>query len=145
MSAVPEVTKTGPRTYVPAEVIVGGQAVEGRSAGRIGVAAAGSARFLGVALTDAQPPEGIVTTATVVGGRPTLVAAITPAEVAVAYAPAEVPVTYSAAAQFGDALVVTAGGKFAPATSTSDPRAVVARCTAPAGVAANATGLARIL
>ena len=37
MPAVAQVTKTGPRTYVPVEAITGGQVVEARAAGRIGV------------------------------------------------------------------------------------------------------------
>ncbi len=57
MSGIPQVTKTGPRTYVPFQPIVGGQVVEARAAGRIGVAGAGSMRVLGVALTDATNPE----------------------------------------------------------------------------------------
>lgn len=38
MSAVVQVTKTGPKTFTPAEPILGGQVVEARAAGRIGVA-----------------------------------------------------------------------------------------------------------
>ncbi len=45
----------GPVTFAAAEAIVGGQCVEARAASVIGVAAAGSLKFLGVARTDAQP------------------------------------------------------------------------------------------
>lgn len=144
MPAVAQITKTGPRTYTPAEALLGGQLVEGRGSGRIGVAAAGSTRVLGVALTDAIAPEAVSTTATVVNGRPTLLAAILPTAVAIAYSGDEVPVTYTAAAAFGDALIAAAGGQVTPAGAGADPRAIVGRCTAPAGVAAGATGLVRL-
>jgi hypothetical protein len=151
VSAVPQVTKTGPRTYVPAvgENIVGGQLVEARAGGRIGVAAAGSMKVLGVALTDAIAPEARSTEATIVNGRPLLDAATLPVNVAVAYGGDEVPVTYAAAAAFGDKLVVGAtAGQVAPAApvgtdTTVDARRVVGICSAPAGVAAGAVGLMR--
>lgn len=144
MSAVPQVTKTGPRTYVPAvgTALVGGQIVEARAAGRIGVAAAGSVKVLGVALTDAIAPEARTTEP--VGG--VLNAAGAPVNVAVAYAGDEVRVTYSAAAAFGDKLIVGAvAGQAAPAGATPDARTIVGTCTEPAGVAAGAVGLMRII
>lgn len=145
MSAVPQVTKTGPRTYTPAEQIVGGQVVEARAAGRVGVAAAGSVRVLGVALTDGINPEQVLATPTTVNGRPLLNAAAFPTRIPVAYAGDEVRVTYSAAAAFGDLLVVGAtAGQVAPAGATPDARTIVGRCTEPAGVAAGAVGLLRI-
>ncbi|WP_094980337.1 hypothetical protein [Rhodococcus pyridinivorans] len=146
MSAIPQVTKTGPKTYTPAELVLGGQLVEGRPGGLIGVAAAGSTKVLGVALTDAIPPASLATTpATDSYGRPVLNAAPLPTSTAVAYAGIEVPVTYSAAAELGDRLVATAGGKVAPAAADADARTLVGVCTQVAGVAANATGLMRTL
>lgn len=153
MTAVVQVTKTGPRTYTPAEPITGGQLVEARAAGRIGVAAAGSLKVLGVALTDATNPEAIVTNATVVNGRTVLNTALLPPLVAVAYAGIEVPVKYAVAAAFGDKLAAAASGQVRPFNAT-DPdatgpliadvaSAIVGICTAPAGVAAGATGLMR--
>lgn len=153
MAAIVQVTKTGPRTYTPVEPILGGQLVEGRPAGAItgqggsgapiGVAAAGSLKVVGVALTDAQAPGAVVTTPTIVGGRSVLNAAILPASVAVAYGGIEVPVTYAAAATFGDLLIAAANGQVTPAGVTPDARTIVGRCTAPAGAAAGAVGLMR--
>lgn len=146
MAGIPQVTKTGPRTYVPAvgTTIVGGQLVEARAAGRIGPAAAGSLKVLGVALTDAQAPESLVTTSALVGGRQVLNMAPLPTRVAVAYGGIEVPVTYSAAATFGDLLVATANGQVGPAGATPDARTIVGRCTEPNGVvSAGQVGLMR--
>ena len=95
MSAVQIVTKAGPRTYTPDEPITGGQLVEGRTGGKIGVAGSGSVKWLGVALTDGQDPDAVV-----LNGQP-LVAAITPTKIAVAYSGMEVPVQYAANAAFG--------------------------------------------
>ncbi len=144
MSAVAQVTKTGPRTYTPAEPILGGQLVEGRAGSRIGVAAAGTVRGLGVALTDAQSPDAFVSTPVIVAGRPVLNAAVLPTVVAVAYSGEETPVTYAAAANFGDPLIAAALGQVTPALATPDARTIVGKCTAPAGVAAGAVGLMRI-
>jgi hypothetical protein len=146
MPAIPQVTKTGPRTYVPASgvAISAGQLVEARAGGRIGPAAAGSLVVLGVALQDAIAPEDLVTTPTTVGGRSVLNTAVLPQNVAVAYAPIEVPVTYAAAATFGQLLVAAANGQVTPAGATPDARTIVGRCTAPAGVGAGQVGLARL-
>ena len=137
--------KTGPVTYVPAvgTTITGGQLVEGRAGGRIGVAAAGSTKVLGVAITDAISPEALVTTPAVVNGRPTLTAAALPQNVGVVSNGIEVPVTYAAAAAFGDPLVAAANGQVTPAGATPDARTIVGKCTALAGVAAGAVGLMR--
>jgi hypothetical protein len=149
MPAIPQVTKTGPRTYVPAvgQLILGGQCVEGTAGSRIKVAAAGSTRFLGVAVTDARSPEDVntsITTPTTVDGRLVVNAAPFPVNVAVAYAGTEVPVVYAAAANFGDLLICAANGQVTPAGATPDARTIIGRCTAPAGVGAGATGLMRI-
>lgn len=143
MSGAVQVTKTGPRTYTPAEAILGGQVVEARAAGRIGVAAAGSVKHLGVALTDAINPEAVSTTSTLVNGRQQLTAVVLPVVVAVAYSGIEVPVTYAAAAAFGDKLICAALGQVTPAGATPDARTIIGTCTAPAGVAAGAVGLMR--
>lgn len=143
MSGVPQVTKSGPKTFVPTENILGGQLVEGRAAGRIGVAAAGSLKVLGVALTDAQSPDTFATGPTTVGGFPQINAAPLPTNVAVAYGGIETNVKYLAAATFGDVLIAAAGGTVTPAGATPDARTIVGRCTAPAGVAAGAVGLMR--
>lgn len=145
MSGIPQVTKTGPKTFTPAEPILGGQLVEGRSASRVGVAAAGSTRVLGVAVVDGQSPDALVTTPTVVNGRPQLNAAPLATLVSVAYGGIEVPVTYAANANLGDRLVAAANGTVTPAGATPDARTIVGTCTEPGGVvvATNPVGLMR--
>lgn len=147
MSAVPMKFKTGPTSYTPAELILGGQVVEARAASRVGVAAAGSLKALGVAVVDSINPEAVVTDSVVVNGRPTLNAAILPTVCPVAHSGIDVPVTYAAAAAFGDKLICAANGQVAPpvlaAGATPDARAIVGTCSAPAGVAAGAVGLVR--
>ncbi|MFE3060976.1 hypothetical protein [Nocardia sp. NPDC059239] len=147
MAGVLQVTQGGPKTFIPAsgEVILGGQLVEARAGGRIGVAAAASVKVLGVALSDAIAPEQFPpANGTDALGRTVFSAVFIPTTVAVAYSGDEVAVKYSAAANFGDKLVATAAGTVAPAAATPDARTIVGICTEPAGVAANATGLVRI-
>lgn len=148
MSGVTQVTKTGPRTYVPASgvAVTGGQLVEGRTAGRIGPAAAGSFKVVGVALADAIAPEDVVTTPVTVNGRPVLNTALFPPNVAVACGGVEVRVTYAANAAFGELLIAAANGTVTPAGATPDARTIVGRCTEPNGVVVATTpvGLARI-
>lgn len=154
MAAIVQRLKSGPRTYTPVEPIIGGQLVEGRAAGAvtgiggsggpIGVAAAGSMTVLGVALTDAQAPSAVVTTPTIVNGRPVLNAAILPTSVAVADSGIEVPVVYAAPAAFGQKLIAAALGQVTPAGAAPDARTIVGTCAAPAGVAAaGAVGMMR--
>jgi len=144
MAAVPIRTKTGPGTGIPAEPILGGQVVEGRTAGRVGVAAAGSVKVLGIAVTDGIAPEAQTLTATVVSGRPVLNATPLPTVFSYAYGGQEVPAVYAAPAAFGEKLVAAAGGKVTPADATPDARTIVGTCTEPNGVtAANAVGLVR--
>lgn len=151
MSAVAQVTKTGPRTYVPAVgvTILGGQVVEARAGGRVGPCADGSLVVLGVALTDAIAPEDLTTTP--VAG--TLNAAGLPTNTAVAYGGDEVPVTFNEAAAFGAKLAAAANGRVRLFRAT-DPdgtgaliadvaSALIGTCTTPAGVAAGAVGLMR--
>lgn len=149
MPAVPQVFKSGPVTYTPAERINGGQLVEARGAGRIGVAAAASARVLGVALTDGVSPESVTTTPTTFDGRQVLNAALLPIRVAVAYGSDVVSgVTYDTAAAFGEPLVAAAGGRvraFIPGGVTPDnPSLIVGRCAEPTGVVAGALGRVRL-
>lgn len=148
MPGVPQVTKTGPRTYTPAdnEFITGGHLVEARAGERIGLAAAGSAKVLGVALNDAIAPEDQNLDPVMVQGRPVVNAAPLSTKVSVAYGGVETPVEYAAPATFGQALVAASNGRVTPAAADADPATVVARCTAPEGVsAAGVYGLTRIL
>lgn len=145
MAAIPQITQGGPKTFTPAEVILGGQLVEARSAGRIGIAAADSVKVLGVALTDGQSPETAQGGTSVDAiGRPVINAMPIPTGVSVAYAGTETKVTYSAAATFGAKLVSTGAGKVGPAAPDATAAEIVGICTQPQGVAAGAVGLIRI-
>lgn len=147
MPSVVQVTKTGPRTYVPAAgvSVVGGQVIEARAGGRIGPAAAGSVVVLGVALQDAIAPEQLVTEAATVNGRPVLNTALQPQNVAVAYGGTEVPVVFAAACAFGALVIAAANGQVTPAGAAPDARTIVGRCTAPNGVSgAGQVGLVRL-
>lgn len=148
MPGITQVTKTGPKTFTPADnaTIVGGQLVEAVAGGRIQKAGAGSLAVLGVALGDAIAPEDLVTGATTDGaGRPVVSSAVLPTNVAVAYGGVEVPVTYAANATFGAKLIAAANGTVTPAGAAPDARTIVGVCTEPAGVtvATNAVGLMR--
>lgn len=138
MSGVAQYTQTGPQSYSPADgtTVTGGRLVEGTDTGRIRHAAAGSARVLGAAVADAIAPEQVKTTPDAKGN---LAAVVQPTSTAVDYSGTEVKLTYTAAAKFGETLVAAADGKVAPGATN-----VVARCTEPAGVAANGVGLARL-
>ncbi|UAJ16182.1 scaffolding protein [Gordonia phage Malibo] len=147
MPGIVQVTQGGPKTFTPAsgETILGGQLVEARAGSRIGVAAAGSTKVLGVALTDALAPEQFPPANTTDALGRTVVSAVPiPTVVAVAYAGTEVRVKYAAAANFGDKLIAAANGTVTPAGATPDARTIVGTCTEPAGVALNATGLIRL-
>lgn len=128
MAAIPQVRKTGPKSYPAAETIVGGQLVEGRAASVAGVAAAGSFKVLGVALNDAV--AGPVVTEPVGG-----VLNAAPADTRVLVGKGvEAPVKYAAAAAFGDKLVAASAGRVTPAGAAPDARTIVGECTEPAGV-----------
>lgn len=149
MAAIPQVRKTGPKSYPAAEAITGGQIVEGRAGSVAGVAGDGSVRVLGVALNDADP--NLVTSPDANGVLNT-----SPKDTRVNVANGvEVPVTYDVAAAFGETLVAAANGRVRPWYATdpdgagalvadTDYRRVIGRCTEPAGVAAGAVGLAWI-
>lgn len=149
MSGIAQVTQGGPKTFTPAagQVIKGGQLVEATTGGRIKVAAAGSTKVLGVALTDALAPEDFPgANATDALGRTVVAAVPVPTTVAVAYGGTEVKVTFSANAGFGEKVVATADGKVGPAGATPDARTIVGIVTEPEGVtvSTNAVGLIRL-
>ncbi|MBZ5736486.1 hypothetical protein K8Z61_18500 [Nocardioides sp. TRM66260-LWL] len=148
MASVPIVTKTGPKTFVPAsgQTILGGQLVAATTGGRVIVAGAASPKVLGVAVTDGIAPEQQTTQAVVSGTVSTLDAAQARPYVSVAYNGAEVQVTFAADAAFGDRLKSAANGAVTPMANTDDPRLEVGVCTEPAGVvvATNPVGLVRV-
>lgn len=137
--------ESGPVTYEVVEQVIGGQLVEARAGGKVGVAAAGSTKVLGVATTDATTtaPGGTTTDAF---GNPVINTVNVDQYTAVGGNGRIYPVTYSANAAFGDKLVATANGTVAPAGVAPDARTIVGECREPAGVvvATNAKGLARI-
>lgn len=127
MSAIPQVRKTGPKSYPVVEAVVGGQLVEGRVASMAGVAAAGSFKVLGVAINDAvatlvtDPVNGVLDTAPI-GTRVGVAKSV------------EAPVKYAAAAGFGDKLIAASNGRVTPAGAAPDARTIVGECTELGGV-----------
>lgn len=155
MSAVPIVTKAGPRSYVPAvgTVVQVGQVVAGTTGGtqmvggRIVIAAAASTKVVGVAVNDAMAPEDLSSTpGTDALGRPVVSMVPIPTKTAVIYGGMETLVTYAADAAFGDPLIAAANGSVTPAGATPDARTIIGKCTEPGGVvvATNPIALARI-
>lgn len=134
----------GPVTYQAVETIVGGQLVEARAGGVVGVAAAGSLKCLGVATKDATPT--VAGTGTDAFGNPTFALQYVTNTVAVGGGDAIYPVTYAANAAFGDLLICAANGTVTPAGAAPDARTVVGRCVEPNGVVVgtNAVGLAKL-
>lgn len=153
MSGIPLVTKTGPRSYTPADnqTIKAGNVVAASSGGRVAVAGAGSTKVLGVALNDAIAPEDVVDTT---GTPPVVPAYPQNTKVAVAYGGVEVPVVYAANADFGARLVAASDGKVTPLTGFAsgqdqpnvDFTTVIGICTEPGGVnvSTNNVGLMRV-
>lgn len=144
---------TGPVTYTVAEAVKGGQLVEARAGGKIGVAGDGSLKVLGVATRDARPPQSA--TGTTADGFPVLNVEANISEFVAVGCFAQYPVVFAEAAAFGDRLAAAANGQVRRFRDT-DPdatgaliadtaSALIGVCTEPNGVAAGATGLAKIL
>lgn len=142
MPGIPVRRKHGPRSHEVVEAIVGGQCVEGRAASKVGVAAAASKRFLGVAIADAVPASAF-NPAPVSG---VLNAMPLPNRVGLAKSGDEVPVVYAAVATFGQRLKCAAAGKVTPFVDADDPQLLIGKCIEPAGVTVvNATGFMEVL
>lgn len=133
-----------PITYTVVETIVGGQLVEARTGGVVGVAAAGSLKCVGVATKDATPT--VSGTGTDAFGNPTFAVAYVDNLVATGGGDAVYSVTYAANAAFGDRLICAANGTVTPAGAAPDARTVIGYCAEPNGVVigTNAVGLAKI-
>lgn len=135
----------GPVTYEVAEAVVGGQLVEARANGLIGVAGATSRVVLGIATRNARPASSADgTTAT---GYPVTDLShdlVTP-YVAVGKE-GEWPVTFTADAAFGVPVRAAANGTVVPWVTADGPDAIVGRCTQPGGVviATNPVGLVKL-
>ena len=135
----------GPVTYEVVEAVKGGQVVEGRAAGKIGVAAAGSTTVLGVASKDAAPTY--TASGTTGQGFPsvdTSAGYVTP-YVAV-HGEGHLPVEFTAAVAFGKAVKAAAAGKVAPWVSGTDAAdLIIGTCREPGGITAAAqVGLIKI-
>lgn len=140
MGGIAVTRKTGPRSYEVVEAVTGGQLCEGRAASKIGVAAAGSRRVLGVAIDDAVPvadfePEPV---------NGVLNANPKPNRAGLAYGGDEVPVKYAAACTFGTKVKAASLGRVTPMVAADDPDLLVGTCTEPAGITvADTVGLMR--
>lgn len=135
-SVVPRFS-TGPRTYSVAESIDGGQLVEARTGGLVGVAAVSSAAVLGVALKPAGLPVAHTS------GTPLDVATAVgvPNTVPVASGPASVQVKYAATVAFGARLAAAANGQVTGASTNP----VIGYCDEPGGVTSGSVGLVKLL
>lgn len=143
MSGVrPRLSNQGPATYEVVEAVKGGQLVEARAGGKVGVAAAGSFLVLGVAEIDARPYVNPVSTDS--DGFETINTSPLPQHTSVGFN--RYPVTFAADAAFGAALIAASAGRVTPAGAAPDARSIVGYCDEPGGVvvATRATGLANI-
>lgn len=143
MSGVLPRFKHSPVTREVIEAVKGGQLVEARATGdgkKIGVAAAGSLKCLGVAVNDAMP-VGTSNTGTTVDGFPVINVAVVDQYTAVERN-AYYVLTYAAAVAFGESVKCAANGqvtKWVSGTDVADAK--IGKCEEPGGVAAGATGL----
>lgn len=139
----PRLSLQGPATYEVVEAVKGGQLVEARAGGKVGVAALNSTTVLGVAEIDAKPFVSPVSTDA--DGFETINLSPIPANVSVGCN--RYPVTYAADCAFGKALKAGANGTVRPWVSGTDAAdLIVGYCDEPAGVvvATKAVGLASI-
>jgi len=131
--------ESGPVTYEVAEPVVGGQLIEGRSAGLVGVAVANSTRVLGVATTDGRPFNETDTYGTTTYGATVMDMSVPDQYVAVGVG--YYPVTYATDAALGDRLTAAANGQVA--VGGTGP--TVGFCAEPNGATTGSVALARIL
>lgn len=139
----PRLSNAGPGTYEVVEAVKGGQVVEARAAGKVGVAALGSTTVLGVAEIDARPFVNPISTDS--DGFETINVSGLPSHTVVGQN--RYPVTYAADCAFGKALKAGAAGTVRPWVSGTDAAdLIIGFCDEPGGVvvATNAKGLAAI-
>lgn len=130
---VPRFQHGGPVTYEVVEAIAGGQLVEARAASKVGVAAAGSAKCLGVATKDATPTAS--GSSTDAFGNPVQSLVEVTKYVAVGGTPQIYPVTFAADTGFGVLVKSAANGQVTPWVSGTDAAGlIVGRCVSEAGV-----------
>lgn len=139
---IPRFEAGQPITFQVTEAVAGGKLAEGRAAGKIGVAAAGSFKCLGIATKDARPAASGASTDA--DGFPVQSLVEITDKVALGGGGAVYPVTYAVAAAFGDLLICAANGQVAPAGAAADVRTIIGKCVEPNGVLIGAVGLAKI-
>lgn len=139
----------GPVTYEVVEAVKGGQVVEARAAGKIGVAAAGSTTVLGVASKDANTAANntAAQSGTTTQGYPFVdTSAYLVSPFVAVYDHEQVPVTYAAACAFGKRVKAAAAGKVTPWVSGTDAAdLIIGTCAEPAGITVvDQVGLVRL-
>lgn len=149
MSTVIPRHESGPVTYEVVEAVKGGQVVEARAAGKIGVAAAGSTTVLGVASKDANTAANntAAQSGTTAQGYPFVdTSAYLVSPYVAVYDHEIVPVTFAGAVAFGKKVKAAASGKVALWVSGTDAAdLIIGTCVEPAGItAADQVGLVRL-
>ena len=139
----------GPVTYEVVEAVKGGQVVEARAAGKIGVAAAGSTTVLGVASKDANTVANntAAQSGTTTQGYPFVdTSAYLVSQYVAVHSEGHLPVTFTGATAFGKAVKAAALGKVSPWVSGTDAAdLIIGVCAEPAGItAADQVGLVRL-
>jgi hypothetical protein len=134
MAGTPFLT-LGPDTVEVSVAIAAGQGVEPDPAnpGLVRPWAAGSARCLGVARTQAAPA----------GSNAMNNFAPVPRTTAAQYT-GDIRVVFAAAAAWMEPLMAAANGQVTPAPAATPPEQIIGKCSEPAGVLAGATGRARL-
>lgn len=132
----------GPVTYAVSGTVTGGTLVEAHTGSKIRTAPAGSAKVLGVALTDAVETDA--SSGTTSYGAPFVDASFPGPYTAVA-ACGVFKLTFAANAGFGVTLKAAASGQVTPWVSGTDAAdLIVGRCVEPAGATASGTGLVQL-
>lgn len=139
MAGTIQVFDDSPVTCDVVEAVAGGQLVEGRAASGnatqrpCGVAGAGSAKVIGIALIDA----------TNAAQAANLVYPL-PVSATVAVQGTVAGVTYASNANYGDRLIAAAGGQVTAAGATPDARTVIGYCAESGGVTSGNKGRVRL-
>ena len=132
----------GPIVQEVVEQVTGGQLVEARAAGKVGVAGAGSLVVLGVAQQDALPASTNQDTTDAFGETVVnlnIIGSRVDVDRGKYYT-----LKYAANASFGQKVIAAALGQVTPAGATPDARTIVGVCWEPAGVVSGALGLTYI-
>lgn len=136
----------GPRSYQVNAAVKGGQVVvpDGTTGKVKPCATAAATNVLGVALIDAQPVVD-QSSSTTSYGMPVVDASLPQDYVTVAEGGTTVPVTYSGTVAFGGKVQADATGGVMAWANTGNGSEIIGICAEPAGMAAGAVGLVRLL